>query len=100
MTPETQLKKAIKQFLTGFRIFHFPVLQGLGAHKGIADILGIYNGQFLAIEVKAPKGRLSDYQKIFLDRVKAEGGIAITAYCIDDVINGLGLQDRFKTKGG
>lgn len=95
LTPETQAKRAIKHFLKSLGIFHFPVLQGLGAYKGISDILGVYNGRMLAIEVKAAGGRLSDYQKIFLDKVKANGGIVIVAYSIDDVIKGLGLEDRF-----
>jgi len=60
---------------------------------GISDILGIIpgdgNGKFLAIEVKSPLGKLTPYQKDFLDRIKASGGCAIIARNLDDVIYGL-----------
>ena len=57
---------------------------------GISDIIGIYNGRFLAIEVKTQKGRLSEHQKVFLKDVEDNGGIAIVARSVEDVIKGLG----------
>lgn len=55
--------------------------------KGMSDIIGILpGGRFLAIEVKKPKGILSPAQKEFLDSVKAEGGLAIVAYSLDNII--------------
>lgn len=60
--------------------------------KGVADILGIYQGKPLAIEVKSKKGRLSEFQKTFLIRFHAQGGIAIVARSVDDVENR--LRDR------
>ena len=56
---------------------------------GVADIIGIYNGKALAIEVKSEKGRLSDQQKDFLNRFELEGGIVIVARSIEDVSSGL-----------
>jgi hypothetical protein len=94
-TPEGQLKASIRQLLNTVGIFHFNVLQGLGCYPGISDILGVYRGTFLAIEIKAPRGHASPLQIEFLKRVKEEGGIAILAYSVDDVIRGLGIEDRF-----
>lgn len=46
--------------------------------KGSADILGcLSGGRFLAVEVKAPGGRLSPEQRQFLDDVKTLGGLAV-----------------------
>ena len=42
-------------------------------------------GQFVAIEVKRPNGKLSKDQKRFLDEVEKAGGMAIVAYSLDDV---------------
>jgi len=42
--------------------------------KGIADILCCIRGRFLAIEVKAGKDRLSDYQDIFRQDVTCAKG--------------------------
>ena len=56
---------------------------------GQSDILGIYQGKLLAIEVKAPKGRPTENQLQFLSRVKEEGGIAFIARSVDEVMNAL-----------
>lgn len=48
---------------------------------GMSDILGIWRGKFIAIEVKAP-GRIknvSDKQKEFMRKVNDEGGLAFVA---------------------
>lgn len=56
--------------------------------KGKSDILGIYKGKFLAIEVKRPSsGVVSPDQQYFMDRVNKEGGIAFVATSIDDLIS-------------
>jgi len=53
--------------------------------KGISDLVACKNGQFIAIEVKTEKGKLTEYQQLFLDQVKACGGIAIVARSVDDL---------------
>jgi hypothetical protein len=46
--------------------------------KGSADILGcLPDGRFLAVEVKAPDGRLSTEQKQFLAEIGGLGGLAV-----------------------
>lgn len=53
---------------------------------GVSDILGILpGGRFLAIEVKAPKGRVSPAQEQFLQTINERGGLAFVARSIDDV---------------
>lgn len=47
--------------------------------KGVADILGIIDGKMIAIEVKSPKGRLSDEQRVFLVNVNKNGGIGLVS---------------------
>jgi hypothetical protein len=95
VTPEGQLTKSVRQLLKTLHVFHYKAWGGPMSEPGIADIIGIYRGKFLAIELKAPKGVLSDNQKVFLKRVLDEGGIAIVAKSLDDVIDGLGVRDRF-----
>ena len=47
---------------------------------GSSDILGILpGGRFLAVEAKAPDGRLSPEQKEFLEKIRCLGGLAIVA---------------------
>lgn len=59
-------------------------------HPGIADIIGIYKGRFLAIEAKVGKNDQSPAQREFERSVKAAGGIYILAYSLDDVMKGMG----------
>ena len=55
------------------------------AINGVADILGVYHGRMLAIEVKKPGGKASKEQLDFISRVNKLGGIAGVAISIDDV---------------
>jgi Holliday junction resolvase len=51
----------------------------------VSDILGIYRGLPLAIEVKSDTGRLTKEQAEFLQDFAAEGGIAFVARSADEV---------------
>lgn len=54
--------------------------------KGCADVIGqLQDGRFLAVEVKAPKGRLRPEQGAFLDQVRGAGGVAFLARNCADV---------------
>lgn len=43
---------------------------------GSADLIGIYKGQFVALEVKTKNGTLSPEQELFLSLVRRLGGLA------------------------
>ena len=90
---ESEITKQIRDYLKIRQIFHWKVMQGLGATPGIADILGIYKGKPLAIEVKTAKGKPSENQLAFLARFRTEGGIAFIARSVDDVIEGLKYEN-------
>ncbi len=53
--------------------------------RGVADILGIFRGVPLAVEIKTKTGRLTDHQKDFLEQWREAGGIAIVARCVADL---------------
>jgi hypothetical protein len=86
-TPEGRVKAACLRYLEarGLCCWNNPsgaveVRPGRWLHfgkKGSADILGcLPGGRFMAVEVKAPGGRLSPEQKQFLDGITALGGLA------------------------
>jgi len=57
---------------------------------GCSDIIGILpNGKFLAIEVKVPGRKLTARQKEFLEMIRKNNGIAIVAFCLDDVMEAI-----------
>lgn len=99
MQPEKQIQNNIMGYLQAKGIFRFQInnsatfdrLEGKYRKKnrwfmyGVSDIVGIYKGRFLAIEVKTEKGKLSRFQENFLQQVREHGGIGIVARSIDDL---------------
>lgn len=67
---------------------------GMYQKGGTADILGVIDGQFCAIEVKRPFfGHISPLQQRFLQAVQAVGGIAIVASYVSEVDAALTRED-------
>ena len=85
MTKETELKHAIKDYLKINHVFNFPILQGLAAYKGIPDRIAIKDGVAYALEVKAPKGKMSEYQIAFKQDWEAGGGVYLEVRQIEDL---------------
>lgn len=106
-TPEGLIKRQICEFLLLQTDCFFWLNESVGIYdpvrkiyrkknsrfsrKGVADILGIWKGMPLAIEVKSAKGVLSSDQKIFLEEFKEHGGIAFVAKSLTDVKQALGV---------
>jgi len=89
---EADITKTIRDLLNAYGIWHFKMWMGpMSNPKGVSDIIGIYKGRFLAIEVKTPKGKVTEAQRAFIDRVNKEGGIAFVARSVEDVIEKLEL---------
>jgi hypothetical protein len=87
-TPEGRVKAAVLRYLErrGFFAWNNPsgavrVAPERWLHfgkKGSADILGcLPGGRFLAVEVKAPDGRLTPEQSAFLETIQGLGGVAV-----------------------
>jgi len=55
------------------------------ADKDTADIIGLYKGIYLAIEVKHGKNKATPVQVEFLESVASAGGVGLVAYDIDVV---------------
>lgn len=53
--------------------------------NGVSDILGIWHGKMLCIEVKSSTGKLSKEQTDFIEVINNLGGIAFVARSVDDV---------------
>lgn len=58
----------------------FKVWGGGYQKAGIPDLLMCVNGFFLAVELKASKGAVSELQKLNTARINAAGGIGIILY--------------------
>lgn len=57
---------------------------------GCPDFLGqLRDGRLLAIEAKRPSGEVTPEQAAFLECVRANGGVALVARSVDDVMEAL-----------
>lgn len=58
---------------------------------GCPDVIGqLRDGRFLGCEVKGPTGRLRPEQAVFLERIRASGGVAFVGRDCTDVFAALG----------
>lgn len=62
---------------------------GAGPCSDVGHCTGPHLARFLAVEAKGGAGELTREQRHFLDVVKKDGGIAIVARSVDDVVEGL-----------
>lgn len=60
------------------------------AWPGCPDVLGqLRDGRLLGVEVKGPTGKLLPEQAVFLERIRAAGGVGFVARDCRDVFNHL-----------
>lgn len=71
------------------RLGIFRKNNGKYARNGVSDIIGIWDGTPLAIEVKSKHGKPSPDQTRFLTDFKAHGGIAFIGRSIEDCVKHL-----------
>jgi hypothetical protein len=96
LAPESTLFRAnVGQAWTGSDIQRLPDGSVLirdarpfqtGMPNGFSDLFGFVHGtgRFVAIEVKRPKGRVSDCQAHFIRHVSGYGGLAGIARSVED----------------
>lgn len=75
MTPEGKVKTQVKKILSQYDVYHFSPATGGYGRSGVPDIICCYEGQFIAIECKAGKGKLTLLQQRELNNIKKNGGI-------------------------
>lgn len=76
-------------------------LKAEGVKPGVADIIIIWDGRCIAIELKAQKGRQSPAQKDWADALTLAGGCYKVCRSVDEVeefLDAAGLPLRARTK--
>jgi len=84
---ETDIRRQIQEYLRMTGWFVYYNLAGLGSFPGLSDLVAIKNGRTVHIEVKTPRGRQSERQKQFQQRLEESGGEYLIAKSLDDVMN-------------
>ncbi len=87
MTEETDIKHAVKDYLDIKGIFSYPILQGIGAYKGLPDMVAHINERVVYLEIKRPKGKLSEYQDAFRLTCWRDGITYLVIRSLDDIMN-------------
>jgi hypothetical protein len=93
---ETDIQKSILAYLSLFGFFWKARTTGLwdakrkifrtSMMKGVSDIVGVLRGgRFMSVEVKRPGHEPTPHQILFMQRVRAAGGIAIVASSVENV---------------
>lgn len=87
ITPEGRVKARLKKHLDAMGIYNFsPVQNGMG-RAGIPDIIGCYEGRFVAFECKAGKGKTTALQDRELAAIQTAKGLAfvINEHNVDNI---------------
>ena len=58
---------------------------------GSADVILLYKGKFVSVEVKGPAGKLSEAQEAWAADVRRHGGLALTVRSVEELIHELSL---------
>src|SRR3990167_2664514 len=97
-TLEKDTQKTILAYLAAKRIFHYrnnsggAMVKGNGdkgqfirfGAVGSPDIICVIYGHYIGIEVKGPKGKQSDHQKAFQEKLNAAGGIYLLVHSFEE----------------
>lgn len=82
---ESDIQRQIKEYLQWHGWYVIKIHQSLGSYRGIADLYALKDGQHVWIEVKTPKGRLSEAQEKFRQDIISHGGKYLVARGIEDL---------------
>lgn len=80
MAAEKQFENKIKLYLKNIGAYHVKFFGCAFTQSGTPDLLCCVNGHFVAIEVKAERGKPSELQLHNLKKIHEAGGYAILAY--------------------
>lgn len=97
-TPEGKIKRKLREKLRQLPACYvfMPVQTGLGAST--LDYLCCVNGHFIAIETKAPRGKMTPRQNVVMAEMLEAGGLVFAVdseETIDQCIARLALLSKF-----
>jgi len=82
---EKNIENQIKRYLDSIGAYHIKTHGSVYSRAGVPDLIACINGHFVGIEVKRPKGIVSELQKMNISMIEKAGGEAFVAYSVDDV---------------
>ena len=83
MTPEKKFETKVRKFLEGKGAYVVKYFGCGFSQAGVPDLLCCYKGRFIALEIKAEKGRASDLQLYKVRKINDVGGMALVLFSKD-----------------
>lgn len=80
MATEKTFENKIKLYLKSIGAYFIKTHGDRFSKVGTPDILACVNGHFVAVEVKAEKGKPSDLQIYHIEQIKKAGGYGVILY--------------------
>ena len=80
MAQEKNFENKIKTYLKNNGCWYVKYFANRMTKSGVPDILACVNGYFVAIEVKADKGKPSELQYWNREKIREAGGISLIVY--------------------
>lgn len=77
--PEKNIENSIREYLTQKGAFTIKIFANEMQGKGLPDLIVCYKGRYIALETKAPNGRVAPVQKGTLKRIAGGRSQGITA---------------------
>ena len=81
---ETKIQDDFIRYLNSHKIWNFRY-QAQSNKFGLPDIIAIYQGYFLGLEVKTPTGKPTTLQKMVLNDISDAGGYGAIVTSVEDV---------------
>ena len=76
-TPEALVKAQVIKILQKHDVYYFMPIGGAYTRSGVPDVVCCFKSKFLAIEVKAGKGKTTALQDREITAIQAHGGHAM-----------------------
>ena len=83
---ENEIQSAIREYLRMRGWYVIRIQQGMGAHRGLSDLIAVKDGRVVFAEIKTPRGRLSEYQERFREEIAAHGGEYAVLRSVEDAM--------------
>lgn len=84
--PEARLGRQIRKALEERGAFMFKIHGGPTMMAGLPDLIGVWKGRFIAIEVKMPGNHPSKIQERVIDKIRAAGGRVVVAHSVPEAL--------------
>ena len=80
MGQEKNFEKKVRKYLDSINAYNFKIWGNAFQQSGLPDVVCCNNGIFIAIELKADKGKVSELQKYNIRKINKAGGVGIILF--------------------